>query len=216
MQTKVKKSALRVVIAISISAVILCVFPLFSFSAPNNKVLYALSTLLGYVVLSLPVFVAIKITKPNKEELGLYSNRLWQSVLCGGIFIVAAVFLAPFAIFFVFGNALIPSFGAVWLAILSGVFEEFIFRGYLQGALYAYVGRWRGVLLCALVFALFHLPARIYTSGMGIEIALLSTIPLFLAGLMYSTTTLIFKNIYAAIGLHIAANIAISTLPYAI
>ncbi len=46
------------------------------------------------------------------------------------------------------------------IVIAAAVAEEFIFRGFLQGSLEHRYGRWRGILLTSLLFALLHDPWR--------------------------------------------------------
>ena len=49
--------------------------------------------------------------------------------------------------------------GALLLALGISLAEETIFRGYIQLRLAAWLGRWQGVLLTSVLFAVWHLPA---------------------------------------------------------
>jgi membrane protease YdiL (CAAX protease family) len=49
---------------------------------------------------------------------------------------------------------------ATGVVLAAAVAEEFLFRGFLQGSLENRYGRWRGILLTSLLFALLHDPWR--------------------------------------------------------
>ncbi len=209
-----KQKGIAALVVLLLCAVLLCVYPLLGLREPQSNVLYALLSLLGYGFLVLPVIIACRYFRLTFTDVGLYSSYLLLSLIAGAIMLVLAIFVAPEVMVFLFGNVYVLSFRLFWIAALSGIFEEFLFRGYLQSRLCAWLGRWGGILLCSALFALFHIPARIYTGGLSVQNALYSIMILFPAGIMYSLFTLPFKNIYAAACLHAAANIMIYMLPF--
>jgi len=87
------------------------------------------------------------------------------------------------------------------LAILSGVFEEILFRGILFRASSRIVGTWGALLFTSAIFGLAHLANKGATFSSGVAIMLEAGI---LLGAAYALT----GRLWMPIGLHIAWNFA--------
>lgn len=93
---------------------------------------------------------------------------------------------------------------AVLTALTAGVGEEIFYRYWLQTRAEAVLGRWGGIAVATLLFALMHVGAR-QDLGLGVELAaaivVQGTFGLFLAYVWAR-----YRNIWLAIGAHIVAN----------
>lgn len=93
-------------------------------------------------------------------------------------------------------------FGVMGSALSIAIYEEIIFRGLLLALLCRIVGMWKGVVLCALLFALAHFES-------GSVILLLKA---FVAGCVFTALLFVFKSLWAPIGAHFGYNIAVIAL----
>lgn len=94
--------------------------------------------------------------------------------------------------------------GAVLTALTAGVGEEVFYRYWLQTRAEALLGRWGGIALATLLFALMHVGSR-QNLGLGVEVAAAIVVQgsfgLFLAYLWAR-----YRNIWLAIVAHVLAN----------
>ncbi len=81
-----------------------------------------------------------------------------------------------------------------------GFGEEFLFRGYLQTRLVAWLGQWSGWLLASIVMAMMHIGQRVASMGLTspeavISSALLVPISLFMGYVMLRTGNIVAPGI---------------------
>ena len=63
------------------------------------------------------------------------------------------------------------------IAILPGIAEEVLFRGFVQRGFERSCGPWRAVLLSSLLFSLFHMNPIQMVGALGSFLGLLPTVP---------------------------------------
>jgi membrane protease YdiL (CAAX protease family) len=176
---------------------------------------YGVFCALGLVSRFIPVvfvlFVAYGIVFPliwagftrNWSALG-FSKRNLSSALAWGL--AAGVVWSVYTyLFFRQGRPLPPLWGLqaaialpMWLLVMSP-FQEFFFRGWLQPRLQTTMGRWTGLGITALAFALWHYFPQLEgtsttTLPLGSPLGLLSTV---LAGLLFGYIFQRTENIVA-------------------
>jgi membrane protease YdiL (CAAX protease family) len=119
--------------------------------------------------LFLVVWIMSKIEKRSFTDYGLpmneaFGKRFWQGIPFG--FLALSLLLAVIAVLhgFSLGGAEIGGAQAVKYAalfsvvfILVGMFEEFLFRGYLQATLGSGIGFWPAAILLSILFGAGHL-----------------------------------------------------------
>jgi membrane protease YdiL (CAAX protease family) len=166
--------------------------------------------LLGFAFIVAPAVLLAIVTKTSPSELGFRGHAVAANVF--GV-ITALLFFLVFPLFLKeLSFAEITAY-AVLFELLPAVFEEFLFRGFLQGRLSAAWGKWKAFFITAAVFAFFHFPQRIISDGYDPAGALVSCIFLLSGASIVGTTRMLFKNIYAGIWLHFMWNIALRALP---
>lgn len=107
-------------------------------------------------VYSLPVLVAIKRAE-SLESIGITTRNLWQSIVIG---LIISGLIVCFDARKLHALCLIGMSHVIALVFYAvvGFGEELLFRGFLQNRLVSWLGTWRGVLLTAAIFSLFHMP----------------------------------------------------------
>jgi uncharacterized protein len=116
-------------------------------------------------------------------SLSLLIAILWKA----GLIVFSGVSLGGFA-------ALKYAFAWGLIFLMVGVFEESLFRGYLQSTLARGIGFWWAAVLLSLAFALGHLT----NSGESV----LGIIQVFASGLFFCLTLWYTKSLLLAVGFH--------------
>lgn len=126
--------------------------------------------------------------------------------LIGGIFIGAMLFSLTIGALWIFGyyhitgvNEWITIFSWLVLAIVSGVFEELIFRGLIFRIAEESLGTWLAVAISALIFGLLHLLNPNATLWAALAIAIE-------AGIMLAASFVFTRRLWLPIGIHFAWN----------
>jgi membrane protease YdiL (CAAX protease family) len=158
--------------------------------------------LIALVVIPIYLLPALIVTirrRESFESIGITARNLWQSTIIG--FIISAMIVC------LDSNKLqkLPLIGMCHIIALGfyavvGFGEEFLFRGFLQNRLMAWLGAWRGVLLTAVVFTMFHMPQQLIV-GFSWTQVLISTgnyipISLFLGFVMLRTGNLMAIGLF--------------------
>ncbi len=163
----------------------------------------AIQIVLGLLAIALYLAYGRFIERRAVTELATPGlAREWAvGALCGaGLYTASAVTLMLLGIYRVEGfNPLAFLIPGIALAIKSGIFEELIFRGVLQGSVEAVFGSWAGILVSSLVFGLLHMLNPAATLGGAIYIAIE-------AGLLLSAAYLVTRRLWICIGFHMAWN----------
>jgi uncharacterized protein len=129
------------------------------------------------------------------------AGELGRGVLLGAVLFSATIgVMALLGLYRVDGlnawQTLLPAFA---LAVLSGVFEELIFRGVLFRIIEQSLGTWLALVISALIFGLLHLANPNATLWAGIAIAIE-------AGILLAAAYLLTRRLWLAIGIHFAWN----------
>jgi membrane protease YdiL (CAAX protease family) len=168
-----------------------------------NQALFAL-------LVSAPVLVTMRLRREPWASAGLGRHNLGRAAALGTL-----LGLVPVASQWFAGGRHAADVTAgltanhLWALLQFGVvgfFEEFMFRGYLQTRLLAWLGRWQGWLAASVLMALVHIPQRIGAMALSfpealVSSALLTPISLFLGYLMLRT-----ENVAAPAVLHVFAD----------
>lgn len=168
---------------------------------------YSPEQLLTQIFSSLLIFLPFAAALSYRKQPWL-SAGLGKSTLKGGL--QAGLALALITLFLLgkvysIMNGLSPS---QWLYLLAmagvGFVEEFIFRGYIQLRLCAWLGENRGLALTSVLFSLWHIPQKIIVEGATLSTLLPSLAYLLLLGLVFGwimkkTGNIVAPAIYHAI-----------------
>lgn len=126
--------------------------------------------------------------------------------LAMGILIGALLFTAVIGILWLLGyykvggiNSLVVTVPIFALAVLSGVFEEILFRGILFRIVEESLGTWLAILFSALLFGLLHLGNPNATLWAAIAIAIE-------AGILLAAAFVVTRRLWLVIGIHFAWN----------
>lgn len=153
-------------------------------------------------------WVMTKIEKRSFADYGLpagaaFRKRFWQGLLCGFVMVSMLIALIAALHGFSLGGWALGVRDTVWYAalyalgfLLVGIFEEFLFRGYLQAILASGIGFWPAAAILAVAFGGSHLrnPGEAkYGALMTACFALLAAFSLWRT-----------RNLWFAIGMHAA------------
>lgn len=147
--------------------------------------------------------------KPLTELTGSI-NASWFKNFFRGLFIGAAIMLAPALMLYLTGWATwqTSSLGLTSLLSATGLFiavaiaEEFLFRGFVFQRLIASMRNWGAQLIMAGYFLLIHMN----NPGMTGTIKLLASVNIFLASIMFGLAFIKTQSLAMPIGLHFMAN----------
>jgi membrane protease YdiL (CAAX protease family) len=90
--------------------------------------------------------------------------------------------------------------------VITGVWEEFAFRGYLQTRLVAWLGRWQGWAMASVMMALAHIVQRITVESMAPAQALTSSVAIIPMSLLTGYIMLRTENVVAPCLFHTFAD----------
>jgi membrane protease YdiL (CAAX protease family) len=153
------------------------------------------------VMYFVPMVITLRLNGETLQSAGFTTANLWRATIVG--LLLAAMLLS------------VGKGPGAFLRSLSGhrpIFcglvgfgEEFLFRGYVQTRMVAWLGYNRGWILASIVFALAHLPARVIIEGLGSPNALaslLGVIPgsLLMGFIMLRTGSVISSGVFHTIG----------------
>lgn len=183
--------------------------------APPSDVLLILAYLAAFLLITAPAIVFCIVRRFGARELGLVGPRSLASNAVG-IAVLLAVVLAgpPLLDMLLSGRHAVASVVTVrTLAVfaMAAAAEEYLFRGFLQPRLVAWLGPGRGIALAAASFSLFHLP-KLILAGAAAPYLVVMCVLLATAGAVYGVAAYLFKDIYASAWLHLAANILVGML----
>ena len=202
-----KRSALCSLASVSASMLIIVVLMLISHKngptqGMDHKQRHDLaSQLFLLLVYFLPMALMLRLNGEKLQSVGLTTVNLWRATVVGLFLATATILLAdggPVAVF-----KFTQTHNAHSLVFYSfvGFGEEFLFRGYLQSRLVAWLGHYQGWILASVITALMHLPQRLLIQGMGFPDAIASSlglipISLFQGFVMLRTGNTITTGLY--------------------
>lgn len=129
----------------------------------------------------LPVLIIKKMRKESWESMGVSRRNLSKAVVLGLILAAAGMltlFLLSGSASGVLSSLSISHIWALLLFSTVGFAEEFMFRGYLQTRMIAWLGLWQGWVLSSLIHAFGHFFQRIGVMGMSPTDAVISCVTL--------------------------------------
>lgn len=185
-----------------------------------------------FMILFFIVICLLLVLKMSPEALGIRTNKIWFGLIRTfdvwlGLNIINIILMViidgkPY-INQSFGQYGVLAVIGAFLGQLLGnaLFEEVFFRGFLMAQMIAWVhlirqvkysedqisskSVWIGMAISQVIFALMHIPNRIY-SGFSLGQALLSVIVLFIIGMLLAWLYLVSNNLFLVIGLHTLLN----------
>jgi hypothetical protein len=211
-----RRSSLRALVAVAVGMMI--VLPLMLrqhiLHGPTPGLIPKLDTV-SHILFQL-IIMAIVYVAPaaycmfkGREELataGIGGHNLWQACVIGLTLGALACCNRPTDLPAKLSNLALSQ----WLLLVHysmvGFGEEFLFRGYLQTRLIAWLGPWRGWVFASVVMAAVHFPHRWLIGGMSPGEAVLATAGLMPVSLLMGFIMLRTQNIVAPAIFHTFAD----------
>jgi membrane protease YdiL (CAAX protease family) len=201
-----KKSSLRALLAVGIS--MLCIYLLILRQrilhgpTPNaepklDSIRAAIPQLVLNLIYVLPAGFFMFKSKEGFRTVGVTRNNLWQSLLIGAGLALLTFYFQAGGLLAKLGHVGTRQAIALVFYGLVGFGEEFLFRGYLQTRLIAWLGKWLGWGAASVVMALVHFPHRWLIEGLGIGSALAESLGLVAPSLLMGFVMLRTQNIIA-------------------
>nr|WP_273345530.1 CPBP family glutamic-type intramembrane protease [Clostridium luticellarii] len=167
-----------------------------------------LSNALLYLIIISPILLTKKFFKQLWASTGVSRHNLKKSIgtgtISGIIFIILSLFYMNINVNKVITHLNIGHFWALLNCAVIGFSEEFMFRGYLQTRLIAWMGKNKGWMAASILMALMHLPQRIFIGKMTLTETLTSMFglvffSLFLGYMMIKTENVTAPSIFHAL-----------------
>ncbi len=167
-------------------------------SRPHYDLGRLLNQAIVYLIFVGPALLFMRFQREPWASAGVSRRNLPGALLVGGV--LAAVSIATSggiqALLALDADQLwaLPTFAVV------GFGEEFLFRGYLQTRLIAWLGQWSGWLLSSFIMAMMHVGQRVAIQGLSspeaiVSSALLIPISLFMGYVMIRTGNIVAPGI---------------------
>lgn len=188
-----KRSAVCALLAVSASMFVLTILTMHSASPKSvtttgmdptlRLLLYLAPQLILILVYCLPMALMLRLNRETLRSAGLTASNFWKVTIIG-LFLAALTLIAS-------GKGGTHSsyehnhpVAALVYCSLVGFGEEFLFRGYLQTRLVAWLGHYQGWILTSVAMALGHVPARVFIQGSDFPHALTSSLGLIPVSLL--------------------------------
>jgi membrane protease YdiL (CAAX protease family) len=173
--------------------------------ASREYTMNKISNYIAFAFLSVgPVLVAICLRRESLASTGVSTHNLGNAVAVGmllAFFIIAAqLLLIHFgdnrSLMEIVCGLTVRHFWALIYYVVVSFAEEFVFRGYLQSRLIAWLGRWQGWVIASILMALIHIGNYMMRPDVSLLNALISTtetlpFSLFMGYVMLRTENLI-------------------------
>ena len=147
------------------------------------------SFVFSYVPLTIPIYVLVKDQNLTLSDLGINRNIRYYDL---PLILIASILIAAGEFLIIRPDHLIPDLSllnliklAIVMILYVGLIEELIFRPMLQTKLQEIVGKYQGLALAAIIFAVMH-------SGYGTPYSIIFA---GFAGLILGTIYLIRRNL---------------------
>jgi membrane protease YdiL (CAAX protease family) len=211
MIAKPKRSALCSIASVSASMLILFALVLLSYKhgstqGMDHKQQYDLaSQLFLLLVYFLPMALIIRLNGETLQSVGFTRANLCKATVVGLFLAATTFFLAPGGPGAAFKFTQSHNAHSLIFYSFVGFGEEFLFRGYLQSRLVAWLGHYQGWILASVIMALVHLPPQVL-SGVSFPSALASSLGVIPASLLMGFVMLRTGNAIAPSIYHTFAN----------
>jgi len=158
-----------------------------------------------YAFMLLPMGLWLWHHRAGWAICGWGRERVGRALALGALFAAGALLLRaqPFA---PQRLALADTWWALAAYAVVASAEETLYRGFLQGRLEAWLGRWPGYLATALLFTALHLPARLLGGEPLAQALTYATVQLLPMALLFGGAMLAARHVAAPTLLHLAWN----------
>lgn len=198
--TNAKKSAIKSLVIIILETLICLLYILLidNFIAQISGLGILLLQSFIYILLTVIVVFTVLHDKESLQSIGISKLNLQKSCVLGIILGIIVVFVT--------GKAkkimTMASFISFIEFMIVGFAEEIIFRGYLQTRLNAWLGKFKGYLIIAIIFSFFHFHNMIILKGIDLETAFINCAKLIPLSLMFGYIMIKTENITSVSILH--------------
>lgn len=207
-----RKHALYALAAICTSIFLITIILFFSNFAHKStttkvqmNIIYTFSSVLSiafsYLIFMSPILLTKKFFKQSWASTGVSKHNLKKSISIG--IIVGVIYLIIFLLYMNINIIKVMThlnsshfWGLLYFSIV-GFCEEFMFRGYLQTRLIAYVGKNKGWIISSVLMVLMHLPQRIFINGLSLSESFMSMLYLIFFSLFLGYTMIKTENVTA-------------------
>jgi membrane protease YdiL (CAAX protease family) len=206
MEKNVKKQGLCTFCAVAAALLITILLPYFWKVPPDNERAVSFSNLAGFFLIISPAVIVSLSTKASLDNLG-FKGKIAASNLFGAVVAAVTFFIVPHIVpgISLDGAGIYSVIGCLTPAVA----EEFLFRGFMQGNISPWLGKWKALLITVVAFAFFHFPRHILSGNKDLWGALMSCVLILPAALILGLARLLFGNIYAGVWLHFTWNIGL-------
>jgi membrane protease YdiL (CAAX protease family) len=165
-----------------------------------------INQLIAYILFCGPAILVLRARRESWDSVGITTHNLIKGLLIGSLLAVATVLTCSECLKGITAGLNANHFWALLQFTVVGVSEEFLFRGYLQSRLMAWLGQWRGWLLASILMALVHVAQRMVVGGLNPLAALVSSASLLPISLLMGYVLLRTENIVAPAIFHTFAD----------
>lgn len=158
------------------------------------------------VVYFLPAGIFMFKAREPLRSAGITRVNLWASLLVGVALAVLTFYFQPGGLLAKLGRIELRHGIALVFYGCVGFGEEFLFRGYLQNRLIAWLGKWQGWVLASTTMAIVHLPHRFLIAGQSLGDSLIASCALIPVSLLMGFIMLCVRNVVAPGMFHTFAN----------
>lgn len=213
-----RRNAVYALIAVCISIFIAAIILFLSSISKSNtetqtNFIYNFSSVLQiaitYLIFMSPILITKRFLRQPWSSTGVSKHNLKISILIGSIVgiitIIYTLLYYNISIVKVITHLNINHFWGLLYFAVVGFSEEFIFRGYLQIRLIAWLGKNKGWIISSVLMVLIHLPQRIFVQGMTLtgaftNILYLVFFSLFLGYIMIKSENIAAPAIFHTLG----------------
>jgi len=149
-----------------------------------------------------PGAIAMFLLREPPASAGFTRRCLWQAVVVGAVLSVAAFYLTPGGFWHRIARINASKSELLLFFAFVGFGEEFLFRGFLQNRLIAWLGRWWGLAAASAIMALAHVPHRLLIEGFGPWQSFVEAARLLPGSLLLGWTMLRLQNLVAPAMMH--------------
>lgn len=165
-----------------------------------------INQLIAYILFCGPAILVLRSRRESLDSVGITTHNLSKSLILGSLLAAATVLTCSDCLKGINAGLNANHFWALLQFTVVGISEEFLYRGYLQSRLMAYLGQWRGWLVASILMALVHIAQRMVVGGLNPVAALISSAALIPISLFLGYVFLRTENIAAPAIFHTFAD----------